>query len=35
MEKTFTTKAQIDLMKRDLMFEHMDFGKEDNKHFLI
>ena len=30
-----TIKLQLDLMKRDLMFEHVILGKEDSKNFLI
>ena len=35
VEKTLAIEPQIDLMKQDLTFGHVVFGKEDGKHFLI
>ena len=35
VEKSLAIELQIDLMKQDLTFGDVVFGKEDGKHFLI
>ena len=33
MEKNFKEEQQIDQMKQDLILEHINNGKEVNRHF--